>query len=137
MTERIEELEGIDEGTPPYRGGWGPAWGYLVRDVLLLRDQLEGVPIAAASVPKIREDMVDTLVSAIEETKTLAKQGSAEAGKGMGGMPPKARWYQLLGYLAQVLDGVCKNVELSEINERLMRVEKTMKIAPPKPVPSR
>jgi hypothetical protein len=98
---------------------------------------LSGVPIATVSVPKIRGDVVDTLVAAIEDAQALAKESSAEAGRGMGGMPPKARWYQLVGYLAQVLDGVCKNVELSEINERLMRVEKTMRIAQTKPASAR
>ena len=123
-------------GYPPLGGG-GPAYASLVGHVRLARDQLQGVPIATVSVPKIREELVDTLVAAVAEAQTLAKQGSAEAGKSVGGMSTKARWYQLLGYLAQVLDGVCRNVELSEINERLMRVEKVMNIAPAKPVPSR
>ena len=122
---------------PPSRGGGGPAWDRLVGHVRLARDQLSGIPIATVSVPKIRGDVVETLVAAIEDAQALAKESSAEAGRGMGGMPPKARWYQLVGYLAQVLDGVCKNVELSEINERLMRVEKTMRIAQAKPASAR
>ena len=94
-------------GTPP-RGG-GPAYASLVGYVRLARDQLQGVPIATVSVPKIREDLVDTLVAAVAEAQTPAKQGSAEAGKSVGGMSTKARWFQLLGYLAQVLEGVCRN----------------------------
>ena len=123
-------------GDPPLGGG-GPAYASLVGYVRLARDQLQGVPIATVSVPKIREDLVDTLVAAVAEAQTVAKQGSAEAGKSVGGMSTKARWFQLLGYLAQVLDGVCRNVELSEINERLMRVEKVMNLTPTKPVPPR
>jgi len=122
---------------PPSRGGGGSAWDSLVTHVQLARDQLYGIPIASVNVPEIRGDVVDTLVAAIKDAQTLAKESSAEAAKGMGGVPPKARWYQLVGYLAQVLDGVCKNVELSEINERLMRVEKTMKIAQTKPASPR
>ena len=124
-------------GDPPSRGGGGPAWDRLVTHVQLARDQLNGVPIASVNVPKIRGDVVEALVAAIEDAQALAKEGSAEAGRGMGGMPPKARWYQLVGYLAQVLDGVCKNVELSEINERLLRVEKATKVAQTKPASAR
>ena len=52
-------------GYPP-RGG-GPAYASLVGYVRLARDQLQGVPIATVSVPKIREDLVDTLVVAVAE----------------------------------------------------------------------
>lgn len=90
-------------------------------------------PLAAqkfANVPKVRDDLIDTLTHAIDEANKLGKQGAVMAEKGAGGMPEKARWYQLLGYLAQVLDGVCRNVELSEINERLAKVEGQLGNAP-------
>ena len=83
-----------------------------------------------ANVPQVRDDLIDTLTHALEETNKLGKQAAVTAEKGAGGMPEKARWYQLLGYLAQVLDGVCRNVELSEINERLAKVEGKLGNAP-------
>jgi len=73
--------------------------------------------------------MIDTLIKAITEANMIAKLSLDSADKGTGGVPPKARWYQLVGYLVQVLDGVCKNVELSEINERLLKVEKMLGVA--------
>jgi hypothetical protein len=83
-----------------------------------------------ANVPQIRDDLINTLTHAIAETNSIANKADVTAEKGAGGMPSKARWYQLLGYLVQVLDGVCKNVELSEINERLAKVESELNIAP-------
>jgi hypothetical protein len=64
-------------------------------------------------VPKIRDEMIDTLIKAITEANMIARQAPESADKGTGGVPPKARWYQPVGYVVQVLDGVCKNVELS------------------------
>jgi hypothetical protein len=113
-------------GTPPLGG---VCYSRLADYVSLARDLLFTVRVAA-DVPKIRDDLIDTLVQAIHETNKLANESSPTGEKGSGGVPPKARWYQLLGYLTQVLDGVCKNVELSEINERLLRVEKELKVAP-------
>jgi hypothetical protein len=34
-----------------------------------------------------------------------------------GGIAPRIHWYRALSYSVQVLDGICKNVELSEIEE--------------------
>lgn len=110
---------------PPYRGGTPGSLKQLVR---YARIQLESVPVAA-DVPRIRDDMIDTLIKAITEANMIAKLSLDSADKGTGGVPPKARWYQLVGYLVQVLDGVCKNVELSEINERLLKVEKMLGVA--------
>jgi hypothetical protein len=110
---------------PPYRGGTPCCLTQLVR---YARMQLESVRVAA-DVPRIRDDMIDTLIKAITEANMIAKLSLDSADKGTGGVPPKARWYQLVGYLVQVLDGVCKNVELSEINERLLKVEKALGVA--------
>jgi len=110
---------------PPYRGGTPGSLKQLVR---YARIQLESVRVAA-DVPRIRDDMIDTLIKAITEANMIAKLSLDSADKGTGGVPPKARWYQLVGYLVQVLDGVCKNVELSEINERLLKVEKMLGVA--------
>jgi hypothetical protein len=115
------------QGTPPL-GGVGHPLSPLISHIRLVRGLLYSVCVAA-DVPKIRDDLIDALVGAIQETNKLAKESNANVEKGAGGVPPKARWYQLLGYLTQVLDGVCKNVELSEINERLLLVEKELKIA--------
>jgi hypothetical protein len=84
----------------------------------------------SANVPAVRDDLIDTLTHALSETNKLGQKAAVQAEKGAGGMPEKARWYQLLGYLAQVLDGVCRNVELSEINERLAKVEGKLGNAP-------
>jgi len=109
----------IVDTDPPYRGG-------TLRDhIRYARNLLESVSIAA-DVPKIRDEVIDTLVKAIIEANMIARHSPESAEKGTGGVPPKARWYQLVGYLVQVLDGVCKNVELSEINERLVKVEKAL-----------
>jgi len=51
---------------PPSRGGGGPAWDRLVAHIRLARDQLSRIPIATVSVPKIRGEVVETLVAAIE-----------------------------------------------------------------------
>jgi len=109
-------------GTPP--GGVPPLLLALVRQT---RNLLDSVSIAA-DVPGIRDEMVEKLVAAIREANEIAKEASTESGKA-GGPSPKSRWYQVVGYLVQVLDGVCKNVELSEINERLLRVERKLSVA--------
>jgi hypothetical protein len=67
--------------------------------------------------------MIEALVKAVNDTEQLAKASTTSSQKGEGGVPQKARWYQLMGYLVQVLDGVMRNVEISEFNERLLRVE--------------
>jgi len=47
---------------------------------------------------------VTKLVEAIEEAERLAKASGKRTRKGGGGISPKERWYQLVAYLAQVLD---------------------------------
>ena len=99
-----------------------PLGGPLRNYILQLRRMLDTVWVAA-DVPKIRDDMIDTLIKAIMEADLQAK-AAPEATE--SGVPPKARWYQLVGYLVQVLDGVCRNVEISELNQRMSRVEKEL-----------
>jgi len=115
-------------GGPPSRSAAPlerePALRDRVREV---RQLLQSVWVAA-DVPKLRDEVIDKLVGAIHEANEIARQASAEPGKG-GGPAPKARWYQVMGYLVQVLDGVCRNVELSEINARLLKVEKALSVA--------
>ena len=94
------------------------------------RRLIESVPIAA-DVPRIRDELIEILETAVKEANTLAKESKIVAEKGSGGIPPKLQWYRLIGYLAHVLDGVCKNVQLNELNERLDEVEKELDATEP------
>jgi len=111
---------------PPLGGGTPPTALAAVR---LCRGFMTRVTVAGSvagsksTVPGIREEMIEALVKAVAETEQLAKGSSTTSQKGEGGVPGKARWYQLMGYLVQVLDGVMRNVEISEFNDRLLRVE--------------
>ena len=67
--------------------------------------------------------MVTKLVEAIEETDRLAKASAKRSAKGGGGLSPKERWYQLMGYLAQVLDGVLRNFDLENVKEKMDQME--------------
>jgi hypothetical protein len=62
--------------------------------------------------------MIDTLIKAIMEADLQAK---ADPEATESGVPPKARWYQLVGYLVQVLDDVFKRAPVWRIC-RKMRV---------------
>jgi hypothetical protein len=66
---------------------------------------------------------VTKLVEAIEEAERLAKASGKRTGKGVGGTSPKERWYQLMAYLAQVLDGVVKNLDLEGVREKMDQME--------------
>ena len=63
------------------------------------------------------------LVEAIEEVDRLAKASGKRTRTGGGGISPKERWYQLTGYLAQVLDGVLKNLDLQGVKEKMDQME--------------
>jgi len=39
---------------------------------------------------------------------------------------PKERWYLVMGYLAQVLDGVLKNFDLETVKEKMDQMETTL-----------
>lgn len=67
--------------------------------------------------------MVTKLVEAIEEVEQLAKAAGKRPRRGGGGMSPKERWYQLMGYLAQALDGVLKNLDLESVKEKMDQME--------------
>lgn len=70
---------------------------------------------------KIREQKIQLLEQAIDIVWLNVKKASGTAEKGEE--PPKMRYLRLLGYLMQVLDGVLKNYEMKEIEERLEKVE--------------
>ena len=73
--------------------------------------------------PEVRSRVVSKLVEAIEETEHLAKSAAKRTKTGGGGISPKERWYQLMGYLAQVLDGVLKNLDLESVKEKMDQME--------------
>lgn len=70
-------------------------------------------------MPEIRSRVISKLVEAIEEVERLAKSSGKRSRTGGGGLSPKERWYQLMGYLAQTLDGVLKNLNLQEVQEKI------------------
>ena len=74
----------------------------------------------------VRSDVVSRLVAAIDNVEELAKDSPKRTRKGAGGIPAKARWYKLMGYLVQVLDGVLKNVDLEKYQEKMEELEKTV-----------
>ncbi len=66
------------------------------------------------------------LVEAIEEVEHLAKASGKRTRTGGGGISQKERWYQLMGYLAQVLDGVLKNFDLEGVKAKMDQMEITL-----------
>ncbi len=66
------------------------------------------------------------LISAINDVEEIAKGSPHRTRKGAGGIPAKARWYQLMGYLVQVLDGVLRNVDLERYEEKMEELERTV-----------
>ena len=73
--------------------------------------------------PEVRSRVVTKLVEAIEETERLAKSAGKRSKAGGGGISPKERWFQLMGYLAQVLDGVLRNLDLESVREKMDQME--------------
>src|SRR5713101_7724104 len=75
---------------------------------------------------QVRSETVSKLVNAINEVEAIARESPKRSFKGTGGIPAKVRWYQLMGYLAQVLDGVLRNVALDRYEEKMEELEKTV-----------
>jgi uncharacterized protein YlaI len=73
---------------------------------------------------KIREHKIELLEKAIELVWLNVKKakGIVEGDE----EPPKIRYLRLLGYLLQVLDGLLKNYELNELEERLRKAEEEL-----------
>ena len=78
------------------------------------------------NLSEVRSGVVDKLISALNETESLAKKSGKRVARGAGGVSSKARWYHLMAYIAQTLDLVLRSAELDEINERLSETEKTI-----------
>ena len=76
--------------------------------------------------PEVRSRVVTKLVEAIEETERLAKSAGKRPRAGGGGISPKERWFQLMGYLAQVLDGVLRNLDLESVREKMDQMESAL-----------
>ena len=74
----------------------------------------------------VRSGVVSSLVTAIDEVEVLAKASPKRSPRGAGGIPAKVRWYQLMAYLAQVLDGVLRNVDLERYEEKMEELERTV-----------
>ncbi len=68
--------------------------------------------------PTVRGEVVNKLVNAINEVESLAKSSGRRTRKGQGGASPKVRWYQLMAYLAQILDGVLRDQDLEKYEEK-------------------
>ncbi|HXL51263.1 MAG TPA: hypothetical protein VN949_05565 [Candidatus Limnocylindrales bacterium] len=73
--------------------------------------------------PEVRTRVVTKLVEAIDEAERLAKGSGRRSRSGGGGISPKERWYLVMGYLAQVLDGVLKNFDLESVKEKMDQME--------------
>ena len=100
----------------------------LVKQIgLLLRAPVKRPLKKSVDVPTIREDLVNKLIASIGECYSLAVEASKAAKKGEGA-PTKTRYYQLVGYLSQVLDGILENVELDELKARMERVEAVLHV---------
>jgi len=89
------------------------------------RRLIQAVPLAA-DVPQIRKQLIEILKASIEQANAIALKASETANPGEGGISAKAQWMRLASQMTQVLDGVLKNVQLNELNERLERVEKEL-----------
>jgi len=106
-----------------------------IRVQLLVREaRRELIPLKArrfrrtvsADTSEVRDGVVAKLLEAMNETETLAKAASRRAKKGSGGVPAKARWYQLMAAISQTLDQVLRNVELDQIQAKMLELEKNI-----------
>ncbi len=71
----------------------------------------------------VRLEVASKLMEAVTIAERLART-SARKPAGSGGIPPKVRWYQLMGYLSQTLDGVLRNMDMNEVKKRMAELEK-------------
>ena len=71
----------------------------------------------------LRITVVRKLVSAIDEVDEIAKMAGRRVRKGHGGVSPKIRWYQLMAYLAQTLDGVLKNSDIQGLEDKMDKMD--------------
>ncbi|MGQ9543695.1 MAG: hypothetical protein ACUVTM_06405 [Candidatus Bathyarchaeia archaeon] len=74
------------------------------------------------SIEEIRSRAIDEILEAMVVIEGLAENAPIEAEKGKADTT-KARYYSVLGYLVQVLDGILKSVESNDLDNRLKAVE--------------
>ena len=116
-----------DAGLPLVRRLFNSARRELLTTVSLPGPRSRRRRVTQRSVaPEVRSRVVTKLVEAIEETEHLAKSAAKRTKTGGGGISPKERWYQLMGYLAQVLDGVLKNLDLESVKEKMDQMENAL-----------
>jgi len=84
---------------------------------------LPKVPLKGVSVEERREKAIGKLVSAIDVTEELAKNAKATSEQSKADTS-KARYYQLLGYLVQVLDSILRSGTLDEIQQHVKETDK-------------
>ena len=74
----------------------------------------------------LRAGVTEKLVDALNVVEGLAKSSPMKASRGSGGIPLKARWYQIMADIAQILDGVLRNVQLGDVEDKLETLEKAV-----------
>jgi len=79
----------------------------------------------AVDITGIRIQVITKLVDAINVAQSLAEKAPSTAEVGAADIT-KARYYHLLGYIAQVLDSVLRSASQGELDDRLKRVEKIL-----------
>jgi len=97
----------------------------LARELRAVRKLLflPKVPLKGVKVEEQREEAIAKLVNAIDVVEDLAKAAKTKTEERKPDAS-KARYYQLLGYLVQVLDGVLRNVSLGEIKQHMDETDK-------------
>jgi len=114
----------MNAANPPRGGG---VLGQLANDMKTVRNLLlqPMIPLKGLSVEEQREKAIAKLVKAIEVTEQLASRAKTTSERGMADTT-KARYYHLLGYLVQVLDGVLRSVSLDEIKRHVEETDKEL-----------
>ncbi|HZY47406.1 MAG TPA: hypothetical protein VFE96_06375 [Candidatus Bathyarchaeia archaeon] len=82
--------------------------------------------MAHRDTSEVREAVVTKLQDALNEAEKLAKAASGRPKKGSGGVPGKARWYQLMAIIAQTLDQVLRSGSTESIEEKMTEMEKVI-----------
>ena len=81
------------------------------------------MPTKAEDSAEVRSEVAKKLLEAIRTADELAQKAGEES-RGKHGAPPKVRWYQVMGYLAQTLDGLLRNADLNETKKDLAELQR-------------
>ncbi len=90
---------------------------------MLLSGERRRRVVQTGNLSVVRPEVVEKLVRAINEVESIAKASAKRSRKGTGGVSAKVRWYQLMAYLAQTLDGVLNNMDLEKVREKMDQLE--------------